>query len=428
MIQWFVRFPWLQTLYAGGMAFLTYLFFYPFRRAYTAASFDDYSWGGIDFKIWMITAQVLGFAVSKGLGRKVVAELLPHQRSWRLIQIAVISWLMYGGFALVPAPYNLVFVFLASLPLGWVYGIMLGFLEGRKSTEILVATLTASFILGSGFAKSVGTWVMEAWGISSTAMPFVASSLVLLPFSLGAWSLGKVPLPTLEDEANRSPRQPMNEVDRKRFIQDFGWALITFVISYVLLTTFREFRDNFLPEIWKVVGTPTDAGIFTRLEVPTAVGVLLLMISLRMISSHIQAFRVIQSLMVLGGLTLIGTTWAYQQGWISPVIWLISLGVGVYVAYAMCNSLYFERLLAAFQRVGTIGFLITLADYYAYLGSILVLFYKHFFHQKMDYLPFFQGMSYGIGALYLTLVLVSWVYLERKYRREVKSIAKNPTY
>lgn len=428
MIHWFVRFPWLQTLYAGVMAFLTYLFFYPFRRAYTAASYEEYSLGGIDFKIWMITAQVLGFAVSKGLGRKFVAELLPEKRSWRLIQIAFVSWLLYGAFAWVPAPYNLAFVFLASLPLGWVYGIMLGFLEGRKTTEILVATLTASFILGSGFAKSVGTWVLEKWDMAPTTMPFIASTLVLIPFSLGAWSLGKVPLPSLEDQANRSPRLPMNQTDRKQFIQDFGWALITFVISYVLLTTFREFRDNFLPEIWKSVGQPTDAGIFTRLEVPIAVGVLILMISLRWITSHIQAFRVIQVLMVLGGGTMIGATWAYQQGWISPALWLICLGAGVYVAYAMCNSLYFERLLAAFQRTGTIGFLITLADYYAYLGSITVLFYKHFFHQDMNYLRFFQGLSYGIGSVYLLLVLVSWWYLEKKFRQEFKSNPKTSTY
>lgn len=428
MLALFLRFPVLQTAYAGAMAFLTYLFFYPFRRAYTAASYVEYSLAGVDFKIWMITAQVLGFAVSKGWGRKVVAELPPEKRSLRLIQIAILSWVLYGGFALVPAPWNLSFVFLASLPLGWVYGIMLGFLEGRKSTEVLVATLTASFILGSGFAKSVGTWVLSTWEMASTTMPFVASSLVLIPFCLGAWSLGKVPPPTASDQANRSPRLPMQGEDRKRFIQDFGWALITFVISYVLLTTFREFRDNFLPEIWKAVGQPTDAGIFTRLEIPIALGVLGLMLSFRWVHSHILAFRLIQSLMVLGGCTMILSTWAFQNDWISPTVWLISIGAGVYVAYAMCNSLYFERLLAAFQRIGTIGFLITLADYYAYLGSISVLFYKHFFHHDMNYLRFFEGMSYGIGGIYLILVLTSWSYLERKYAREFTPTIKNPMY
>ncbi|MDZ7935164.1 MAG: DUF5690 family protein [Emticicia sp.] len=45
--------------------------------------------------------------------------------------------------------------FWPSLPLGMVYGTILGFLEGRKTTDLLVAVLTASFIMGSGFAKKL---------------------------------------------------------------------------------------------------------------------------------------------------------------------------------------------------------------------------------------------------------------------------------
>jgi hypothetical protein len=105
--------PVFTTLYAGVVAFMTYLCFYPFRRAYTAATYDNIVFWNVDFKILMITAQVIGFAVSKGIGIKFVSELGPAQRSKSLWLIALISWVCYGLFAVTPAPYSLVFIFLA---------------------------------------------------------------------------------------------------------------------------------------------------------------------------------------------------------------------------------------------------------------------------------------------------------------------------
>ena len=411
--------PVFTTLYAGVVAFMTYLCFYPFRRAYTAATYENISYWNIDFKILMITAQVVGFAVSKGIGIKFVSELGPSQRSKSLWFIALISWVCYGLFAITPAPYSLVFIFLASLPLGMVYGILLGYLEGRTITELLVATLTASFIVGSGFAKSIGKWVMVKWEVSEITMPFVASGCMLLPFAGFVWALTRIPPPTEEDQRLRSVRQPMNSEARKGFIKDFGLSLVIFVISYVLLTTFREFRDNFAPEIWAALGRGSQIALYTQTEIPIAIFVLFLMIALRWVKNNYRAFWLIETLM-LGGGALIGlSTWLFEKQLISAEWWLVLLGLGVYVAYAMCNSLYFERMIAAFQRKGTIGFLITYADYYAYFGSVLVLLYKNYFQPQIAYLDFFILLSYIISSLYVALVCVSMYLLAGKYKNEV---------
>lgn len=414
--------PVFTTLYAGVVAFMTYLCFYPFRRAYTAATYENSSYWDVDFKILMITAQVIGFAVSKGIGIKFVSELGPAQRSKSLWIIACISWVFYGLFALTPAPYSLVFIFLASLPLGMVYGILLGYLEGRTITELLVATLTASFIVGSGFAKSIGKWVMIHWEVSEITMPFVASGCMLLPFAGFVWALSFIPPPTDEDQRIRSIRQPMDAQARRSFIKDFGLSLAIFVISYVLLTTFREFRDNFAPEIWAALGRGSQIALYTQTEIPIAIFVLFLMIALRWVKNNYRAFWLIE-LWMLGGGVLIGlSTWLFERQLISAEWWLVLLGLGVYVAYAMCNSLYFERMIAAFQRKGTIGFLITYADYYAYFGSVLVLLYKNYFQPKIAYLDFFIRLSYTISSLYILLVCISMYLLSVKYKKEVHDI------
>ena len=199
-------------------------------------------------------------------------------------------------------------------------------------------------------------------------------------------------------------------------------SLVIFVFSYVLLTTFREFRDNFAPEIWAALGRGSQIALYTQTEIPIAIFVLFLMIALRWVKNNYRAFWLIE-LWMLGGGVLIGlSTWLFERQLISAEWWLVLLGLGVYVAYAMCNSLYFERMIAAFQRKGTIGFLITYADYYAYFGSVLVLLYKNYFQPKIAYLDFFIRLSYTISSLYILLVCISMYLLSVKYKKEVHDI------
>ncbi|MEY4540143.1 MAG: hypothetical protein RLZZ306_1900 [Bacteroidota bacterium] len=405
-----------QTLFASVTAFFTYMCFYPFRRAYTAATYEELAFFGVNFKILIITAQVLGFAVSKGLGIKYVSEMLPQNRSRNLLIMISLSWICYLFFALTPAPYNLIFIFMASLPLGMVYGTILGFLEGRKTTDLLVAVLTASFIMGSGFAKSIGKWVMTNLEVSQFWMPFVAGGIMIIPFGICVWLMGQIPPPTEEDKENRTERKPMQRADRKAFIREFALSMTIFVVSYVLLTTFREFRDNFTPEIWKLLGYGNNSAIFTQTETPIAITVLLMMAAMRWVQNNYKAFVIIQLLMLVGGILIGISTLLYQQKILSPVAWLTTLGLGVYMAYAMCNSLYFERMIAAFKKSGTVGFLITFADYYAYIGSILVLFYKNFFQKTINYLDFFIILSYCISVVYVILVALSMWSLNVKRR------------
>ena len=410
-----------QTLFASVTAFFTYMCFYPFRRAYTAATYEDLVFFGVNFKILIITAQVLGFAVSKGLGIKYVSEMLPEKRSRNLLLMISVSLICYLFFALTSAPYNLFFIFLASLPLGMVYGTILGFLEGRKTTDLLVAVLTASFIMGSGFAKSIGKWVMTSLEVSQFWMPFVACAIMIVPFGICVWLMGQIPPPTNEDKESRTERKPMQKADRKAFIKEFALSMTIFVISYVLLTTFREFRDNFTPEIWKLLGYGNNSAIFTQTETPIAIIVLLMMASMRWVQNNYKAFVIIQLLMLAGGVLIGVSTLLFQQKILSPVVWLTTLGLGVYMAYAMCNSLYFERMIATFKKSGTVGFLITFADYYAYMGSILVLFYKNFFQKSINYLDFFIILSYCISIVYVILVVFSMWSLSAK-KKEASAV------
>ncbi|MFM7486185.1 MAG: DUF5690 family protein, partial [Cytophagales bacterium] len=99
------------TVYASLSAFLLYTCVYAFRKTFAAATFEGLVFAGISYKVWLVTFQVVGYALSKFIGIKIISELKAHSRSLGIllmVSIAGISWLL---FALVPPPYNFIFLF-----------------------------------------------------------------------------------------------------------------------------------------------------------------------------------------------------------------------------------------------------------------------------------------------------------------------------
>jgi hypothetical protein len=74
-------------------------------------------------------------------------------------------------------------------------GLVFGFLEGRRLTEVLGAMLCASFILSSGVAKSVGKMLLLSH-VDERWMPAI-SGLIFAPLLLIAVvALAQLPPPT----------------------------------------------------------------------------------------------------------------------------------------------------------------------------------------------------------------------------------------
>jgi hypothetical protein len=413
------------AVYATVMAFCLYTCVYAFRKTFSVATFDGISFWGISYKVWLVTFQVIGYALSKFVGIKVISELKASSRAigiLLMVAIAGISWLL---FALVPAPYNMIFLFTNGFPLGLVWGMIFGYLEGRRYTEVLGAGLSVSFIFSAGFAKSIGGFIMRDWGVSESWMPFVTSCVFIVPLLLFLWLLDKLPPPSLRDEQLRTRRQPMDIMGRKNFVDTFWPGIILFTLAYMLLTTFREFRDNFSAEMWNTLGYGNSPEIFTTTEIPISISVLIVMGSLMIIKNN-QTALMVNHLIIFIGMVLIGvSTFIFQQQLISAPWWMILIGLGLYLGYVPFNSIFFDRLLASFQYVGTVGFLIYVADAFGYLGSIGVLFFKEFSYAKVSWLDFFISSGYLISFFGSLLIGGSMFYFHWKHKRWEAQI-KNP--
>jgi len=405
--------------YSAFATFGTYFCMYAFRKPFSVATFENLVFMGVDYKILLIISQILGYMLSKFIGIKLISELKMNSRLPNLIGMIVLAELCLVAFGAIPAPYNIVFMFVNGLSLGMIWGIVFSYLEGRKFTEVLGVTLCSSFIVSSGAVKSVGLLVLNELSISEVWMPAVTGAFFLAPFSTFALLLERIPKPSLQDIALRSERNPMTKSDRRKLLRSFLFPLVILVFFYTCLTALRDFRDNFSREIWDAIGYVGDASIYTVSEIPIAIFVLLLLGAMGFIKKNKKAFLYYHYLLILGVLSIGLTTFLFQMQLVSPAVWMVLTGFGLYICYVPFNGMFFDRMIAVFKIKGNVDFLIYIADAFGYLGSMAVLLYKNFGQDELSWLRFFINGTYILAALGLLVCIASLFYFKSRYRVEI---------
>jgi len=411
--------PVAFVLFAGLAGFCAYFSMYAFRKPFTAATFDlvpgwDFA---LDYKVALVIAQVAGYALSKLAGVKLIAEMQPERRAAAIVVLIGFSWIALVLFAVVPAPWNVAALFLNGLPLGLIWGLVFGFMEGRRTSEVLGAILCASFILSSGVVKSVGKALMDSAQVSAFWMP-AATGVIFMPLlAISVLALAALPPPSPADEAERVARRPMMAKERSAFLSAHWPALLLLVAAYVLLTAFRDLRDNFAAEIWRALGYGDAAAVFTASEGPVAALSLVSMGVLILVKNNGRALLLMHGV-ILAGFAVLGlSTLAFQNHLLSPIAWMIASGAGLYLAYTPFNAMLFDRMIAYTGTVATAGFLIYVADASGYMGSVVLLLVRNFAAIDLPWLPFFVTAAYGASLAGAALVAAAAVLFLRERKR-----------
>lgn len=401
-------------LLMGLAAFGCYTSMYAFRKAFTAGTFEGISFWGIDYKVWLVIAQVFGYMLSKFYGIRFIAELGERGRGYKIIILVGIAWMALLGFAVIPAPYNIVFLFMNGLPLGMIWGLVFSYLEGRRATEFLGSVMSVSLVFASGFVKTTGRTLIESHHISETWMPFCTGLLFVVPLLACTLLLEWLPSPDAQDKVMRTERRAMGKQERKAFIQTYLPGLVLTVGAYLLFTIIRDVRDNFEVEIWSAVGI-SDKHIYAQTDTAIALAVLMMMALLIFVKNNKTAFTFIH-LMVICGCVCAGlATWLFQQGSIESIGWMTVAGLGVYMVYIPYNAIFFERMLASFQHRGNIGFVMYVADAIGYLGSVSVLVVKELGFVHLSWGAFYKQALLIAALLGAILVSLSLLYFHQKW-------------
>lgn len=429
---WIARLPprqarVLMPLLAGLAAFCVYSCMYAFRKPFSAASYDGMSLGGLDYKIWLVIAQVLGYALSKLIGLRFVSEWQGEQRGRAILGLIGVSWVALLGFALVPPTLGIVFLFLNGMPLGMVWGLVFGYIEGRRATELMGAILSSSFIFASGVVKGVGKALLLS-GVSEHWMPFLTGLVFVPPLLLSLRVLSRLPGPDAEDIAARAPRGSMDAAARRAFVRRFLPGLLLVVPLYVLLTVLRDFRENFDTEIFRDLGFGHDAWVFGQVDTPIGIGVLLCTAALSLVRDNMRALLLNHAMIALGLLCAIFATLAFAHGKLPPLMWMVLVGFGLYLPYILLNGVFFERLMATFRVVGTASFVMCIADAAGYLGSVGVLLTKAFAGLDLDWTRFFERAVLLACLLGLALngLAARWFWREARRHEAAAPIPSLP--
>ena len=397
------------SVYVIVAAFSTYFCMYAFRKPFSAATYEGLSLWGLDYKIVLIIAQVMGYMISKFIGIRVVSSMPPQRRAISIIVMVSIAELALLLFGFAPYPYGWIFLFMNGLPLGMIWGIVFSFLEGRRLTEALASGLCASFILSSGVVKATGKWLMLNFHVSEAWMPFTTGLVYFLPLLVSVWLLTKIPPPTEEEVRSRSLREPMTPKDRRKLLADYGLLLVLMLVVYCFLTGYRDFRDNFAADMWIELGFANSSEILALTEIPVALTVLIILGTLFKINDNRRAVLVNHVMVALGILILWVSTLLVKQHFIGPVLWSILTGTGVYLAYVPFNGMLFDRIVAMLRYKSNAGFLIYIGDSLGYLSSIVVLLIKSFFAANISPYRFLVDFGIYTGLIPLVMIIFSGV-------------------
>jgi len=405
------------NIYAAVSVFLAYTMIFGFRKSFTAATFDGITVAGYSYKTLLVISQVLGYMLAKFYGVKYIAELKRTGRGSVIILLTGIAWFSWLGFALVPVPYNIVFLFINGFPLGMLWGVVFSYIEGRRGTDFIGATLAVSFIFASGFVKSTAGWLILNFGINEFWAPFCTGLLFAGPLLLFIYLMEKIPPPDATDIADRMERTPMSKAQRNAFVRSFLPGLTACILIYTFATIFRDIRDNFSAEMWKEMGFFNQPAIFSKTETPITLVILVLIGSMVMIRNSYKALITAHVFICIGFLLAGLSTWMFISGNLLPVWWMTLVGLGLYMVYIPFNAVFFERLIATFRYAGNVGFLIYLADSFGYVGSVGVLFAKEVFKVKLNWVNFFSNSVMGLSAIGLFLTIFSAIYFAQKFKK-----------
>lgn len=405
------------AIYAAVVTFLTYATVYAFRKPFTVGSFEQEPLVlGIYYKDALVISQVLGYMMSKFYGIRFISELKKMGRGRVILTLVSISWVALLLFAWVPAPWNVLFLFVNGFPLGMIWGVIFSYVEGRKATDFIGAALAVSFIFSSGFVKSVAKWLVIDFQVTDQWLPFATGLVFLFPLLLFVFLLERIPPPSASDIQSRVPREPMNREERKQFFRQFSTGIVLLIVIYVFLTLFRDIRDNYAADIWQELGFGSQPSVFTATEIPITILVLALISCMMLIKNNRQAFMITHWIIVAGFLIAGISSLLFVLQLLPPFQWMTCVGLGLYIGYIPFNCILFDRMIATFRQTGNVGFLMYLADSFGYLASVAVIVSKTIFNPSLSWTTVYSNGVILLSVAGIAATVFALGYFHKKYK------------
>jgi Family of unknown function (DUF5690) len=200
-------------------------------------------------------------------------------------------------------------------------------------------------------------------------------------------------------------------------VRRFLPGMLLLLVTYLGLTAFRDFRDNYGVELFEELGYSRQTTLFSRTELPIAVLVLAIMSSLSTFRDRMRGLVAVFVVMTLGLMLVGASTFALDRGWLDGQSWMVCIGLGAYLSYVPFSSFLFDRLMAATRVAGTAVFAVNVADAVGYTGSVGMQLYKDLVAEATTRLVFFRTFSYVLSLLGSALLVLAAAYFWKQSPR-----------
>lgn len=202
--------------------------------------------GGLNYKTCLALAQTFGYAAGK-IPSLIYSPKLPQERlRGALIAVLVVSGSCVTLSCVTPPWVSLCLVWLACVWLAPTWSILQRFLEGRRDTERIVATVSFAYIGSAGLCKGAAVDLL-ALGLTDTEAVAACAIFGTVVGVAAALGVAAQPPPSAADIEKRGRRQAMTSYrDQCGHLQaHFGFGITLCVAGYTILGSLRAYRDYF---------------------------------------------------------------------------------------------------------------------------------------------------------------------------------------
>jgi hypothetical protein len=340
-------------------------------------------WKHLDLQDCFSLAFVGGFGSSKLLGMQLLSSsMFFRHRLVILLSMVGMTMLVEGvGVWLLPVKGKVLSVFVSSFVQSWIYGAILTYLEGRQTTETLLALITAGTIAAGGLSRGTASMVLQ-WIPTSQALVMPLAIGIVMGFlaCILLCIADRQPKPSRQDLASRCPRPPVTPTQQAAFFRRYGYGVCPIYVAYALLLGVRSFRDFYAQPIFTAAleGIPPPSWVYLVVDLPGATLSAFVICAFQTYNDHFKALSTMLTVcMAFGGLVLLSTM-CFRQQLVGGLFWQLCLGTGIYGSFGILTTAIHERLIAATRTVGTCTFLVLLGDACAYLVTIAILLARDF--------------------------------------------------
>lgn len=349
-------------------AFLFYTFVQIIKMCAFGTSWAGETFGSMDMKAALGIAQTIGYFVGHWVEMLIVPKLVRRQLAPAAAALVLGSGGVLAVGCALPVPALPVCMFFSCVILANAWGLMVRFTEGRARTDAIVSMLNFTYIGMNGVVKATAQWLVMH-GLSPRAMVAGFCLFAMAGGSVMAAALARVPPPSSADLALRCARDEMRSVraDGCALLARHGVGLSLVLLTYMVVGVLRTVRDYYEKELFDAVGMDDRPTATAVAELICGMAVLCMTGLLAFIADSWRALNVILVCSAMGGAMTAVVTLAWRAGMVGGFVWVLGVGMAIFVPYVSLGTVLFDRLLAAAHEHLTSSLIII-------VGDVLVMF------------------------------------------------------